>query len=323
MAQRDRKQTRTLLIFYVLAVYVILQFIWWAYYLVDLNDQILALKLSNAQLNDANAELDLKHSKKMWMILGEGAVFILFLSIGIWKVQSNLKKEFRLARIQQNFLLSVTHEIKSPIASLRLYLETLLKRRLDDEPRKEILENGIKDTYRLDALTDKILIATRLETGGEVFSSERVKLREIAEESIESVKYSIGKGYQFSISAENDPIVLGDPEAIRSLVKNLLENAIKYSPAGSPIRIEISQSARKSSLAVIDEGIGIPSSERERIFEKFYRVGNEDTRTTKGTGLGLYIVKELATMLDAEVRIAQNKPKGSIFTLSFNNADDE
>jgi signal transduction histidine kinase len=323
MPQRDRKQTRTLFIFYLLAVYVVIQFIWWAYYLVDLNDQILNLKLNGAQLQDSQVDLGLKHSKKMWMILGEGAVFITFLSIGIWKVQSNLKKEFKLARLQQNFLLSVTHEIKSPIASLRLYLETLLKRRLDEKPRKEILENGIKDTYRLDALTDKILIATRLETGAEVFNDERVSLREVAEDCVESVKYSIGKEFQFKLMAQEDPIIIGDREAIRSLVNNLLENAIKYSAAGSLITIEVEERSKKANLSVADEGIGIPSSERERVFEKFYRVGNEDTRTTKGTGLGLFIVKELATMLNAEVRIAQNKPKGSIFTLSFNKVDNE
>jgi signal transduction histidine kinase len=101
-------------------------------------------------------------------------------------------------------------------------------------------------------------------------------------------------------------------------VNNLIDNAVKYSPAGSPIEIQLKKEGDRGILELRDEGAGIPKKERKRIFQKFYRVGNEDTRTAKGTGLGLYLCRKIARDHNMQLRVSDNQPKGTIFTIRFN-----
>ena len=111
--------------------------------------------------------------------------------------------------------------------------------------------------------------------------------------------------------------IKGDPIAFMSLIVNLIENAEKYSPAGTTIEIRLTRSNQEALISVSDQGNGIPDNEREKIFEKFYRIGNEDTRRTKGTGLGLYIVKHVVDLHKGKISINRNKPNGSIFEMTF------
>jgi len=313
----NKKQTRTLLIFYLLSFYVVLQFIWWAYYLIDLNQTILSLLLESTDQVELEAEFLALHRKKMWMIAGEGAVFIAFLSVGIWKVQSNLKKESSLALLQQNFLLSVTHEIKSPIASIKLYLETLLKRNLDEEQSKSMLKKALQDGERLNALSDKILLAARIESKSEVFEKNRINLSEHVASFERQMANTIGRNHPVKFLIEDDLFVEADPQACYSILNNLFENASKYSPQGEEIEVKLFAENKLVILTVSDLGPGIPNEEKSRVFEKFYRPGNENTRTNKGTGLGLYIVSQLAQQMQVEVELKDNLPNGTTMVVKF------
>ena len=314
----EKKQTRTLLIFYLLAIYVILQFSWWAYYLVNLHKEILELKLSLADSNELRESLQTTYHKKVWMILGEGSVFIFFLLVGIWKVQSNLRKEGRLVRLQHNFLLSVTHEIKTPIASIRLLLETISKRKMEEEQRNKILQSSLEETDRLDALSDKILLATRIESKGEGFFSEEIDFSEFIRKLAEDLSSTIGSRHKLNLSIDNGIFLSGDVQALRSIFVNLFENACKYAPRETEIRVELKKDQNHAVLTIQDEGPGIAPEDEKRIFEKFFRSGDENTRTSKGTGLGLYIVKELTEQMNASLSYRPNKPHGAIFAVKFN-----
>src|ERR1041385_1669459 len=177
----SRKRPRPLFLFYILVVYVFLQFGWWAYLLIRQNNEITVLQeqiLENTKSNSLEAQKNLSDKlHKQWsMIFGEGSVFLVLLVLGIFRTRNSFKKEAALAAQQKNFLLSVTHELKSPLASVRLQLETIQKRELAADKQKEILLDAIEDTDRLNALVENILVAARLDNHSYAHHPEKINL---------------------------------------------------------------------------------------------------------------------------------------------------
>lgn len=319
------QNNRLLIFFNILVVYVLLQFVWWAYMLFNLNNEIHQLKLeliansfSNIeQIAMLQAELDSKLHARWVMILGEGAVFLLLLAFGIYRVRKTFKQEILLSRQQQNFLLSVTHELKTPLASNKLFLQTLEKHELSKEKQAEIIKKAISDVDRLNSLVDNILLSARIENGEMLLNKEKCTLSKIVNQIIEnSGQLSFSKN-RINVKTLNEAEVEIDKNAFSSILLNLVENALKYSPSESKVEIEINRKENKAILKVKDEGIGMNEYDKKHAFDKFYRSGNEETRNTKGTGLGLYIVKKLVQWHKASIHIYNNQPKGSIFEIQF------
>jgi two-component system, OmpR family, phosphate regulon sensor histidine kinase PhoR len=167
-------------IFIILVCYVLLQFIWWSYLLIDLNDEVIEHKIENVyfknpDLHTAKAEhqhLVNKQHQRRWMVVGEGLVFLAILGWGSIQTLRSFRREMQLARMQKNFLLSVTHEFKSPLASIKLYLQTILKHPLDREKEISFINKAIADTERLDALLENTLLANRVDYDGYFFNKE-------------------------------------------------------------------------------------------------------------------------------------------------------
>lgn len=315
-----RDTPRSLLIFYVLVVYVFLQFCWWSYLLFDLNAEIFLLKEQLARFSgevqlDAEKTLQNKIAEKRLMIFGEGLVFLLLLSLGMIQTRRSFKRETNVARQQKNFLLSVTHELKSPIASVKLYLQTLNKRELSREKQQELLVKAIDEANRLDQLVENILLASRIDNHNFQLIKEDINLSEFLHNFTDSFELKGHKPVFKNISSNIH--VSADRQALHSILTNLFENAVKYS--GEDLRIELNLSLVGSTAEVLikDNGIGISDEDKLRIFDKFFRVGNEETRRSKGTGLGLFIVNYLVKSQDAQINVYDNSPKGSIFELRF------
>ena len=310
---------RSLLVFYVLVSYVVLQFCWWFYLLFDLNNQIYDLRISLSDFINHGVETELllrkKLSQKHWMILGEGLVFILLLLLGIIQTRKSFRRETRVMRQQKNFLLSVTHELKSPIAAVKLYLQTLEKRDLERPKQIELLQKAIIESNRLDQLVENILVAAQIDNHVLLIQKEKSNLSEFIRNFINefSDKYSIA----LESEIENDIFLSFDSIAFRSILVNLLENAVKYSHSAPEISVKLWTRSNSIFVSVADQGIGIQDEEKLRVFEKFFRSGNEETRQSKGTGLGLYIVKYLVEHHQGSISIRSNTPKGSIFELQF------
>jgi signal transduction histidine kinase len=291
-----KKQTS--IFFYALSAYVIVQFIWWGYHLIELTQAL-----------DANEKIV---EKRIAMVIGEGFVFIVLLLIGLWKIRASVRKEFELSQRQNNFLLSVTHELKTPIAANKLYLQTIQKRKPDDAQREELLAKALKENERLEKLIDNILHAARVENRAMQPIKEEIELSHFLQNRINQFRKRYPEA-QIDL-VELDKIMISfDIFMIETVLSNLIDNAVKYSPQSPQITVTAVRENNEIVFSVADKGIGISSEEQKRIFSKFYRVGDEEIRTQKGSGLGLYISQEFVKLHKGIIGFKSNKEKGSIF----------
>lgn len=289
---------RTAVVLYVLSAYIILQFIWWGYHIIDLTQMVVGNSLTV--------------NKRVTMILGEGAVFILILIVGIWYVRRSIIKDIKLSERQSNFLLSVTHELKTPLASNKLYLQTIVKRDLEKEQRDQLLIKAIEENDRLERMIDNILNASRLENKALQITKESFELNSLAQSSIDRFK-QLAPNAVFKLEMAEKTMITGDRLLIETIMNNLIENALKYAGRSS----EISIFSKNALFGVKDNGPGVPAKDQPEIFKKFYRSGSEDTRTQKGTGLGLYIVSKLVQLHGGTIHYSDNQPKGACFTIAL------
>jgi two-component system, OmpR family, phosphate regulon sensor histidine kinase PhoR len=313
--------SKTLLVFYALVVYIFIQFSWWSYLLYDLNDQVIML---NGQLDSSNGysinttEMTQKLSQKRWMILGEGLVFLVLLALGVIQTRKSFRRESLLAMQQHNFLLSVTHELKTPVASLKLFLQTIHKRELPREKQVELAARALDESNRLNHLIENILLLNRMESPEFTLQLERINFSVLVKDVKEQFSAALHPNeIPLLLHAENDVFVFADQQALRSIIGNLLENAVKYAGMHGPIKIDVLVEKTEAVLRVTDQGPGIPDSEKSRVFNRFYRSGSEETRSAKGTGLGLFIVRNLVNAMAGKIFLKDHEPSGCIFEVRF------
>jgi len=271
------------------------------------DQQILMASGDSAKQALLHAELQ----RKWFMVIGEGSVFLVLMLIGIYQVRKAFRKESELLARQKTFLHSVTHEFKSPIASLRLQIETLLKRNLSGELQQQALTNALEDTERLDRLSEKVLMAARIDNGELPIYIERVDLSQKVKDTISQISRAYSNRKIEQDIAESI-IIDADAWAITSIVTNLLENALLYSQ-DTPVSIALVQKDENTIITIKDMGVGIPQDERKNIFQKFYRLNT----SSKGTGLGLYLVDYFVKKHKGMITVKENIPKGSIFEVSL------
>lgn len=225
-----------------------------------------------------------------------GIIFFALIAAGVTLNTIFLVREVRRAEQHDSFINAVTHELKTPLASIRLYLETLQSRELSAEQRSRFYGIMLDDTDRLMNTVEKVLRAGHLGQKSRR-NFQRVDLGEIARECIllaQNRHRLSAEHFRFVDYTLSPPFVQGDPEELRSAVSNLLENAVKYSPDRIAITVELLDEAGELLLRVSDKGVGIPLGELKRIFRRFYRVNERMRQRAKGTGLGLFIVRSIA-----------------------------
>lgn len=304
----ERRERRTLLILYILAAYILFQLGWWGYLQISLTKELFE------ETGRPATEL----TRKVWMIIGEGIVFFMLLFVGFVYVRRTVVRELRLARMEKTFLLSVTHELKTPIAAVKLMLDSLKRGKLEKVQETEVIDDALRETRRLETLTENILLATRLDQQRGSFNADVVDVSACAEQCVRNMQRSFGNRHRFEADIAEGASLSGDEQLVRALLQNLLENAVKYSPVDTAISIRVRQQHPTVTLEVSDRGTGIPAEERERVFEKFYRLGNEETRRHKGTGLGLYLVRTIAKLHGGHARVEQRMGGGSTFVVQLN-----
>ncbi len=292
---------QTALIFYILSAYVVIQFIWWGYHLIELTSEI-------------NTESHLI-TKRITMIIGEGAVFLLLLLVGIWQIRRSILKDLKLSQRQKNFLLSITHELKTPLAANKLYIQTIHKHEMSREQVNELLDKAIDENVRLERMIDNILNASRLENKALIPQKENFPLFELMQQCVDRFR-GLNKNANLLIECDPQIELNADRFMVETILGNLIENALKYA-GGSEITVYAEKIGEQTVFGVRDGGPGIDRQYRNDIFQKFYRVGNEDTRAQKGTGLGLYIVQQLVKIHGGTISCRDNSPRGVDFQITL------
>ncbi|MFN3446334.1 MAG: sensor histidine kinase, partial [Bacteroidia bacterium] len=262
------------------------------------------------------------YTRRVWMYGLEGVVMVLLLFWGIIWIYRSLQNRLNLKRQQSNFLLSITHELKTPLASIKLYLETLLKRPNLDKAQAEIMmRNSLSDVTRLRDLVENLLMAAQLDTHKFTLSFAPVNISALIQEVAD--KYVLPRNLQHRLKVQTQPNVYANVDAIamEMVIINLLSNAFKYSPDDKPVTVTLHKESSGVKIKVIDEGKGIPDEDKKSLFGKFYRAEDENVRKSKGTGLGLFIVKNLLNHHNATIIANDNAPSGVIFEITLQNHD--
>jgi len=285
---------RSLVIFYAVVIYAIAQLVWWGFHLYSLQPN------------------------RLGMILSEGSMFVIVFVFGAISLHKVINREQRLQEQKKNFLLSVTHELKSPLASIKILLQTIQKRDLTKTQVLDFIGKSLLDVERLDDMVENMLLASKIDNRSYTFPKAKFNLSVLVDSIVNRLQINKCDNQQI-VDAEIEPKIeiTGDKFALTSVVTNLIENAIKYSGPCESVIVKLFSKEGKIHLQVADHGIGIADAEKGRIFERFYRVGSEETRNTKGTGLGLFIVKEVLDKHEATIKVKDNRPAGSVFEVVF------
>lgn len=307
--------------YWVLLLYVIAALIWWFFELVQQNNEMMRFRMNLLDLNDPaysqkRAEIANAHRLNQAQYLGEGITFLALIIIGSVFVYRAVRRQFRLNAQQQNFMMAITHELKTPIAITQLNLQTIKRHKLDQTQQDKLIDATLQETGRLNDLCENILMTTRIDAGHYQLQMEETDLSDLLQKSVSGMKNRFPKR-SINTDITDDLHIMGDPFLLQLLFNNLIENAVKYSPADKAIHIRLHKTGPGIHLSVVDQGEGIPHAEKQKIFTKFYRVGNENTRKTKGTGLGLYLSQKIAEDHHTSVTIEDNQPTGSIFAIEF------
>lgn len=307
--------------YWILLLYILAALIWWFIELLQQNQSMYLFKKAMISLNDPNYSSKLlfiedERQRNIAQYLGEGFTFMALTLIGAVFVYRAVRRQILLSQQQQNFMMAITHELKTPISIIQLGLETLQRRKLEHTQHEKLLQVTLQENERLNELCENILLATRMDIEMPGKTLEEINLTNLLEESLKKVCKRF-PNRSISANIENDVQVKGDPLLLHLQFNNLIDNAIKYSPAEKPVVVKLNMQDAHPTLEIHDEGPGIPQAEKVRIFEKFYRMGNESTRRTKGTGLGLYLSKKIAEYHGAHLSVRDNLPNGSIFTVQF------
>jgi two-component system, OmpR family, sensor histidine kinase CiaH len=308
------------ILFVLVLAYTILALVFWHNSLQKQNRLMHQKEMQVYELTKGsikNPELELqkiqdKVKRKRVQYFAEGGTFLVVILIGAFLVLRTFRKRLQLTQQQNNFMMSITHELKTPIAGIKLVLETLRIRKLTPDQNERLLSNSIGDADRLNELCNNILLSTQLE--GKQYS-KHFQAFDLGTQ-IKNLVADFARRYTDKVWIANVYADLsnyhGDSFLWSMALNNLLENAQKYAGNSTKIIIDAFESGDTYIIQVLDEGKGIEESDKKKIFQKFYRAGDENTRNSKGTGLGLYIVRQSIELHGGAVAMADNKPKGNI-----------
>jgi signal transduction histidine kinase len=232
----------------------------------------------------------------------------------------SVTREMALAKLKSDFVSNVSHELRTPLSLIRLYAETLELGRLPNRDRQhEYYETIRKESERLTALINNILDFSRIEAGRKEYEFRDTNLADLVRGTLESYRPQIEQnGFKFEQTIEDNlPPVRVDREAIARSLLNLVNNAVKYSSTEKYLGVALYRTNGSVKLQVADRGIGIPATEQHKIFEKFYRVGDPLVHNTKGSGLGLSLVRHIVQAHGGDVSVDSAPGKGSVFTISL------
>jgi two-component system phosphate regulon sensor histidine kinase PhoR len=277
------------------------------------SEELLLPVIKPSELLVQESEKELTKRKRAYY--SEALFFMFLLFIGVVVTYKSIDKVLQLNKQQKNFMLSVTHELKTPVAAIKLITQTLNKHNLVEEKRTELLAKADTNSDRLTKLIDGLLLALKIESKTIDTSYKPINLYESILEIVKEIKSHPSFEGEIEVNNSLNFSIIGDPISLRIAFSNIIENAVKYS--NGKAKVQIDGNENDMSISFADQGIGIPKSQHKKIFEKFYRVGDEEIRNTKGTGIGLFLVQNILKLHKAKISVAPNYPNGTIFKIRF------
>ena len=262
---------------------------------------------------------ELLESDFNWIVLLEGGVLMLVILAGVYVIFVYWNKQSRLYQLQSNFISSVSHELKSPLASIQLYLETLKYQKVSSEEGQDFVETMLSDTERLSDLIDNILESSKSDPKSMQLQFSSVDIVSFLQETI-AHHQKLFEDKQCVIQLKfNDPVKVSiDGRAMRMVFNNLIANALRYSPAGTVLTVEVRRDQKFCIIDFIDQGFGFDKKELKKVFKKFYRVQNQETQNIEGAGLGLYISRQIIKNHKGQINVfSEGRGKGTRFMVSL------
>ena len=253
------------------------------------------------------------------------ALLLVVIALGLGATYRAVKRESEMARLKSDFVANVSHDLKTPLSLIRMFGETLELGRVPDEAtRREYYAVITRESERLTRLIDNVLDFSRIEGGRQRYEMGPHPVEPLIHEVLDAFRYPLAqRGFKLDVAVAPDlPDVLMDPDAVKQALANLVDNALKYSAERRRLGVSARRDGERVVIEVADEGIGIPPGETARIFEKFYRIGRSETQGTRGSGVGLALVKHIAEAHGGRVSAESRPGQGSRFTLILCAAND-
>jgi two-component system sensor histidine kinase CiaH len=324
MPDKSKKLRSIFIIYWFLLAYILAALIWWFIELNRQNQQMAKYEIqhldqSDSQYTSRSAEIRDLEGRKTTQYVGEGITFFLLIVAGAVFVFRAVRRQLKNSQEQQNFMMALTHELKTPISVAKLNLETLQKRKLDEQQQQRLLHITLEETNRLNTLCNNMLLSSQIEAGGYRITAEETNISELISKCVQDFMNRYPQNIIRS-DIKDDLFIEGDRLLLQILVNNLIDNALKYGAKELPVTVLLYETKDQVILQVKDEGRGIAAGEKEKIFSKFYRIGNSATKAAKGTGLGLYLSKKIAKQHNADISVTDNTPSGAIFTVTLNSS---
>lgn len=319
MATKPKKIQTIYIIYWVMLAYIVAALIWWFIALDQQNREMTQYMLRTLEPQDPQFNNEVERirdfrNRKQAQYLGEGLTFFLLIIGAAIFVFRAMRNQLKLGQERQSFMMAVTHELKTPIAVSKLNLETLLKRKLDEPVQHKFLHNTLEEMNRLNALCSNLLMSSQIEGGGFSFTPEKLDLSQLLHGCIQdaSIRFPSRRIYD---NVSNGILVTGDRFQLQVAINNLIDNAVKYSR--DDIYVSLSTEKENCTIQIADSGPGIPDADKHKVFDKFYRVGNEATKSAKGTGLGLYLVSRIVKKHGGTIHVSDHQPSGSVFNIQL------
>jgi len=272
----------------------------------------LSISLTGATINDLVRD----RMTTNLVILG---LLAFILGLGIWFLYRNIRREMSLAQSKSEFVSNVSHEIRTPLSLISMYAETLEMNRVTDEKKKEYQSVIAKEAARLSGIVNRILNFSQIQANKKTYETKLLNLNDLVDEVLKSYFFHLrDKGFTCElIKGENLKMISGDRNAIIEAFINLIDNAMKYSQDKKNITIKTGRDGNFNFVEVKDEGIGIAKKHQHEIFDQFYRAPTGDIHNTKGSGLGLTLVKKTVEAHHGKIKVESSPGKGSTFRLYF------
>jgi PAS domain S-box-containing protein len=234
----------------------------------------------------------------------------------------NLTEERALDELKGEFVATVSHELRTPLAAIYGSAQTLLRQdiEIDDDKQRSLLQVIAQESERLSRVAADILLANRIDSGRLQLETNRLDVGLLVQDVVEQMRSCFAEREDVTlelVSAETGAFVAGDEDKLRQVLINLVDNAVKYSPDGGAVEVQVKPNGTSLRVSVRDEGLGIPHGEQQRIFGKFYRVDPQLSRGVGGTGLGLYICRELVRRMDGRLTVTSKEGEGSTFVVEL------